>query len=114
MAEQEERLGLVSLLHPGDAVAGDYVFGVLVFIHVEFFRLGADLAQLGVDILALARQDIPIVKAGWIRHQMPFSNDRRRIAGLLQQLGKRHLIAVKFAVGIVVKSIQMRILTGEN
>jgi hypothetical protein len=45
---------------------------------------------------------------------VPLTKNRRLITGCTEQLGKGRLRTVKVTVGVVIKTIQMRVLAGQN
>jgi len=67
-----------------------------------------------VIINALAREDVPVVKAGRVGFQMPFADHRGLVPGLLEQLGEGGLGAVKTAVVIVVKAVDVAVRAGDE
>ncbi len=70
--------------------------------------------EIGPVVLALAGQDIPIIEAGRVAYQVPFADHRRLITGRAQQLRKRHLAAVEFAVRIVVEAVLVAVLARQD
>ena len=67
----------------------------------------------GSVVIALPRQDFPMIESGRLTHEVPFADDRRLVTGLLQQLGKRGLAAVEPAL-VVVEAVLVAVLAGEN
>ena len=109
LAHQQERFRLVAVLQPLDRQVGDDVGHVARVLH-----LLAVPDHRRVVVHALPRQDVPVIEAGRIADQMPFADQGRRVAGLLQQLGKRLLRAVETAVAVVVEAVDVRVLAGQD
>ena len=109
LAHQHERLRLVPVLEPLQRDIADDVG------HIARHRdLLAHFDHRRVIIDALARENLPKIKARWIGAEMPLADDRRLVAGLLEQLGKRLLRAVERGVRVVGKPVQVAVFSGED
>ena len=109
LAHQQERLRLVAVLQPVDARIRDDVGGIALVLH-----LLAVVDHRRVVVHALARQDVPLVEAGRIGDEVPLADDRRLVAGAVQQLGERDLRAVEPAVGVVVEAVAVGVFPGQD
>ena len=109
LRHQEERLVLVAGLEPVDREVGDHVGDVTLVLHAL-----AHLDHRRVVVAPLAGQDVPVIEAGGIGHQVPLAEDRGLVAGGLEQFGKRDLRAVEAAVGVVEEAVGVAVLAGED
>ena len=66
-----------------------------------------------IIIIPLSYQDVPIIKSGRFRYQMPFTDHSSLIAISLKQFRKSLLTTVKCG-GIIRKSIGMTMFTGQH
>ena len=109
--KQNKRFTLVSLvLHPIDTLVGDDI-GQIAFLYHSIVLHGN---KARVIIIALLRQNIPIIESGWQTYQMPLSDNGCLIAGFLQQFGHCLLASVKDSVLIVCKTVLMAVLSGKH
>ena len=89
--EQAEGLvGVAPVVHPVDGQVGDDVG------HVSRPpQLSAVADEVGVVVVALSDEDVPVVEARWQRREVPLADHRRLVAGLLEQLREGLLAAVE-------------------
>ena len=66
-----------------------------------------------IIIIPLSYQDVPIIKSGRFRYQMPFTDHSSLIAISLKQFRESLLVTVKCG-GIIRKSIGMTMFTGQH
>ena len=109
LAHEQERLGFVAFLQPIEGKLGDDVGGVTLVFHVL-----AVVDHGGVVVDPLPRQDVPLVEAGRVGDQVPLAENGRLVTGRAEQLGEGRLRTVEAAVGVVVKTIQVGVLTGQD
>ena len=107
--EQAEGLRLVALVaHPVYGQVGDDVGHVALSLH------GLSIVdEGGIVVVALPREDVPIVEACWVAGEVPLSDDAGFVAGLLQQFWKGLLVAVKGA-RVVGEPILVAVLAREQ
>ena len=109
LAHQQERLGGVAVFHPVQRQVGDDVGGV-----ARMGDLPAVVDHRRVVVDPLAGEDVPFVETGRITDQVPFADDRRLVAGFLQQFRESHLGRVEPAVGVVVKAVEVVVLPRQH
>ena len=95
--EESEGFLLVALLiEPVNGFVGDNVR------EVAFYHIGTvGVVEVGIVIVTLCGEDVPMVETGGTAHEVPFTDQRGLIAGFLEQLGHGLLRAVEDAVLIV-------------
>ncbi len=69
--------------------------------------------EIRIVIVPLVGQDAPMIEARGIALEMPFAEQRRLVAGFLQELGKRRLPAVEDR-GVVDDAVAMAVLAGQQ
>ena len=108
VVEHGERTRLVAPLEESDGLVGDDVR------HIA--RLGPLLAVLDEQrriILALPHENAPEIEALRLGIEVPLADHRRLVAGVVQQLGERLLVAVERA-RIVREAVHMAVLARED
>ncbi len=109
LVHQQERLSRVApRLQPVQGQIGDHVGGVTGMLDPL-----AVADHGGVVIRPLADQDFVMVKTGGGRAEVPFADDGRLVAGLLQQLGKRLLSPIK-GLAVADETVSVAMLAGKN
>ena len=107
--QKTERFVFVALvLHPIDGQIGNDIGDIALAL--QFFPIAK---EIGVVVIALVDEDIPIVKPGGQRSQMPFANHGRLIARALQEFRKSLLIAVK-SFRVIRKPIGVAVFSREH
>ena len=104
---QEQAEGLIGLpaIQPVQRHIGGDV-GAVALAHHLFPVPDED----GVVIVALAGEDVPVVEARGIAHQVPFAHHGRLVAARLQQFGQGLLAAVEDAVFVVGEAVLVAVL----
>ena len=72
------------------------------------------LVHRRVVIDSLAGKDVPIVKSGWLTLQVPFADDRGRVARRLHDFWECLLPSVEPAVTVVVKAVHVRVFSRQD
>ncbi len=90
MTQQAERLCSVPCIQPLEAEIGDNV-GCVSLILSEYSVFNHWRIKIG----SLTDENVPIVEAGRLSMQMPFSNYRHLIPPRLEQFWKGNLISVE-------------------
>ena len=108
LAHQQERAIFVALVQPLDRQLGGQIGCMAFDPHAAI--LGAEVR---VVVVALTGKNHPLVEALRIGRQVPFANQGRLVADLLQQLRKRHLVAVK-DVAVAHEAIRMAMQASQD
>ena len=98
------------ILHPVDSLVCDDI-GQVTLLTIS---LAVHLDKVGVVVIALTWDDVPIVKACGSRHEVPLANECGLVARLLHQLRHSLLRTIEDAVLIVGKAIFVAVLTSEH
>ena len=109
LAHHEEGLGLVAALEPFDGLVSDDVSDVAFVLDG-----GAHLDGRRIVIHALAGEDVPVIKALGIGHEMPFANDSGLVASRLHDLREGLLGAIELAVRVVVETVEVVVFARLN
>ena len=106
--EEEGPVGISFVFQKVQDQVSDNVRGVAFMNHPALRSL-----HRRVVVRSLSEQDLPVIKTGRIAAQVPFADDRRLVAGLLEQFGHCLLRPVEKTIirGI---SIEMAVFAGEN
>ena len=111
MHQQAERfLRITPRTQPIETLVGNKV-GYVPFGTHRIARL-AD--KIGIVVIALSGNDLPMVEPGGQTFEMPFADDSRFVSGLLQQLGESLLRIVKDAGRVVVKTVFVGMLARKH
>ena len=109
LTHQHEGLALIAPLHPSHRrIRGD----------IRHVASGLDHARrrlhrwIVVDALAL--QNLPVVEALWVAVEVPLADEGSLIAGSLKEFREGRLRAVKDGVGVIIKAVQVGILTRQD
>ena len=117
VAEHRKGLRPVPLFDPADRLVGHQIGReslfhraayALVVVHPVFGRL-----EYRVAVGALIVENAVIVESRWFLFQMPFADQRRPVAGLLQPLGDVVLFGTQCVVERV-DAVQVAVLPGED
>ena len=92
MHHETEGFLLVSAVEPFYGVLGDEFCGVSLLANI--FIMGAVAAEVGVEVGSLVVEYLVIVKSFRVAHHVPFSDDGRLVACVLQQLAEKCLCGV--------------------
>ena len=109
LTHEHERLGLVALGNPIEGKVGDDVGDVTLSLHHALRVL-----HRRVIIDALSWQHLPEVETDGVADEVPLADDGGLVAGLLKELREGDLRAVEDGIRVVIESVQVRILAGED
>jgi len=107
--EHTERLVLIAVFYPVDGLVGDDVGGIA--FHLCAFAVHLDEGR--VIIVALSRQDFPMVESLRIAYEVPLANHRCLIAVLLKEFRESQLVAVEGG-RVVDEPVGVAVLSGEH
>ena len=110
MHKEDEGFVLVAMLHPVDGLVGDDV-GTVALGHLA---RTVHLDECGVVVFALPVQNLVVIEARGLAHQVPLADEGCLITCLTHQLGHSLLASVKDTVLIVGKTILMAVLSCEH
>ena len=110
MHKEDEGFVLVAMLHPVDGLVGDDV-GAVALGHLA---RTVHLDECGVVVFALPVQNLVVIEARGLAHQMPLADEGCLITRLTHQFGHSLLASVKDSVLIVGKTILMAVLSCEH
>ena len=103
MNQQAKRfLGITLILHPINRIISDKIGYIPVTTH----RIVILRDEIRIIIISLSGHNLPIIKSAGQALQMPFADQCRLIAYLLQKLRKSLLGAVEHTSRIIIKLIR--------
>lgn len=109
--QAEGFFGIAPLLEPLDAPVRDQVGQVAVHTH----RIARLADEIGVVVVALSGNDLPMVETRRQTSQVPLADDGRLVAGLLQQFGEGLLRSVEGRAERVVRiAVGVRMFAREH
>ena len=109
LAHQHEGLALVAGLDPVHRSIGGDVRHVAGGLDNPLRRL-----HRWIVVDALALQDLPVVKPLRVAVEVPLSDEGGLVAGGAEQLRESRLGAVEDGVGVVIETVQVGILAGQD
>ena len=109
LAHEQEGLVLPAAVEPLQGVVGDEVGDVALVMH-----LAAGAQEVGIVIIALARQNLPVVETGRIAHQVPLADERGLIARAPQRLGEGPLRTVERLPLVGREAVDVAVLAGKD
>ena len=101
---------VAAMLHPVDGLVGDDVGNVSMLTH----RVVLHGDEVGVVVVALSRQHVPVVEARRQAFEVPLTDDGCLVARLLQEFGHGLLRAVEDAVLVVREAVLVGVLTRKH
>ena len=102
-------VGISLFVQPLNGFVGDDV-GEIPFDLVRTLCV----VEIRVVVVALCRENIPMIKTRRFAHQMPLTHDGSLVTCLLQEFGHRLLSTIEDAMLVVGKSIFVGMLTSEH
>ena len=109
LAHQQEGLGLVALGQPAEGDVGGDIRHVTRSLHDAGGRLHGR-----VVIDTLPQEDLPEVETGRVGVEVPLADHRGLVTGGLQEFRERRLGPVEDGVGVVVETVPVGILAGQD
>ena len=104
---EHEGTTFVPTSEQADALVRDQVGDVPLLL----YRIIWSGDEGGVVVVALTRQDLPVVEALRERVEVPLADDSGLVSGRLEQLGEGLLVAVEYAVLVIREAILVRVLS---
>ena len=107
--EDEGFVRVALVVEPGLGFLGDDLGAV------AGFAMGAGgVFEIGVVVAALAGKDLPVVEAGGVAGEVPFSDDGGLVACFLEELGEGLLGAVEPGGFVFEEAVFVAVFSGED